>query len=339
MKALFLNKPGDLSYGEKPMPVCAPGEVMIRVDAVCICGSDYHAIRGNQGMYALPRVIGHEVGGTVYQVGEEVTAFQPGDKVCLMPCISCGTCRACQKGKTNACNHLQLYGVQIDGGLQEYLCAPEKHFLKVPGNASPAAISMIEPLTIGAHGVAKLNLEAGDQVLVIGAGPIGVTCAVNAASYGAKVTMADTSASRREFVAKQFGFDVLDPLEENYRQSILNITQGMLFDAVVDTTAFKGSMENTWKWIANGGKLVFVGICTGTLEFDGRGFHSKEPSLYVTRNSTDEDYRRVVSLWEKGMIDPEKFVTHTATFDNAAEAILKWVDPASGVFKGVITFP
>lgn len=339
MKALVLKKPGEFAYEDRPMPACASGELLIRVDAVCICGSDNHAIRGGHAMFSYPRVIGHEVAGTVHQVGDGVSGFRPGDKVCLMPCIPCGTCRACQKGKTNACKTLKLFGVHTGGGLQEYFAAPAANFLKVPASALPEEIAMLEPLTIGAHAVAKLDLQLMDRVLVIGAGPIGVSCAVNAKTYGASVTMADTSPHRREFVEKQFGLTCLDPLASDYADQINDITNSDLFDAVIDTTAVKISMENSWKWITNGGKIVFVGICSGTLELDGKSFHAREPSLYVTRNATLSDFQRVVSLWQEKELDPRQFVTHTAPFPQAASEILRWMYPEAGVFKGIVTFP
>lgn len=339
MKALVLKSPGEFAYEERPVPECGEGELLVRVDAVCICGSDNHAIRGGHAMFSYPRVIGHEVAATVVETGKQVTGFRKGDRVCLMPCVSCGTCRACQRGKPNACSSLQLIGVHRDGGLQEYFAAPAERFLKIPFTEDAVGIAMIEPLTIGAHAVGKLNLTPEDRVLVIGAGPIGLSCAINARSFGARVVMADTSESRKQFVENRFGFPCLSVLDPDYGSQVEKITDGALFDAVIDTTAAKISMENCWKWIANGGRIVFVGICDSTIALDGKAFHAREPSLYVTRNSTKEDYQRVVDLWQSGMLDPRQFVTHTAPFSQAAEQILRWTRPEAGVFKGVITFP
>ncbi len=338
MKALVLNKPMDFSYEMRPYPECPAGNVVVRVDAVCICGSDIHAIKGNQKMFSFPRVIGHEVAGTVHQVGEGVRNLAVGDRVCLMPCIPCGECRACQKGKTNTCSSLKLYGVHTDGGLQEYLSTPAQSWLKVPAQASAQEICMLEPLTIGAHAVAKLDLQPGDRVLVVGAGPIGISCAVNAQTYGAKVVLSDSSPSRQDYGAKQFGFQVLDPMAPDYLDRIQEVTEGNLFDAVVDTTAAKSAMENDWRYIAQGGKIVFVGICNGTLEIDGFQFHMREPALFVTRNSTQKDYERVLNFWQMGQLEPGKFVTHTVDFEDAADVLLHWTNPAAGVFKGVVTF-
>ena len=339
MKALVLRGAREFFYEERPYPDCPPDHVVVRVDAVCICGSDIHAIHGDQPLFSFPRVIGHEVAGTVHQVGENVTDLAVGDRVCLMPCVPCGTCRACRAGRTNACGSLQLYGVHRDGGLQEYLAAPAIRWLKMPRDAAPEEISMLEPLTIGAHAVAKLNLRPGDRVLVIGAGPIGASCAVNARTYGAQVVLSDTNPKRRDFARETFHLAVLDPLEYDYADQIKQITDGDLFDAVIDTTAVKPSMENTWEWICQGGKIVFVGICNGTLELDGLSFHMREPSLFVTRNSTPQDYMRVLQFWQLGFLNPKQFITHTAPFDQAAQVLLRWIEPSSGVFKGVIRFP
>ena len=339
MKALVLKGPYDFSYEDRPYPSCPDGHVVVRVDAVCICGSDIHAIQGHQPLFTFPRVIGHEVAGTVHQVGSAVTGLAIGDRVCLMPCIPCGTCHSCRKGYTNSCSRLQLYGVHQDGGLQEYLAAPAQQWLKVPGTPSPQSISMLEPLTIGAHAVAKLNLQPGDRVLVVGAGPIGVSCAVNAHTYGAQVVLADTNPQRRTFCQEKFHLAILDPFRYDYLETIQQITDGNLFDGVIDTTAAKASMEQDWNWICHGGKIVFVGICNGTLELDGLSFHMREPSLYVTRNSTRKDFERVLQYWQLGFLEPAQFITHTAPFEQAGQALLQWVQPDSGVFKGVIQFP
>ena len=333
-----MKGPYDFSYEERPYPDCPADHVVVRVDAVCICGSDIHAIQGHQPLFSFPRVIGHEVAGTVHQVGEAVTMLSGGDRVCLMPCIPCGSCRACRKGYTNSCSKLQLYGVHRDGGLQEYLAAPAERWLKVPGTSSPQTLSMLEPLTIGAHAVAKLNLQPGDQVLVVGAGPIGVSCALNARTYGAQVVLADTSPQRRAFCKEIFHLEVLDPLRYDYPEILQKITSGNLFDGVIDTTAAKTSMEQDWKWICHGGKIVFVGICNGTLELDGLSFHMREPSLFVTRNSTRQDFERVLQYWQLGFLEPDQFITPTVPFEQADQVLLRWIQPDSGVFKGVVHF-
>lgn len=338
MKSLILRGPRDFVYEERPFPKASAQDVIVKIGAVCMCGSDVHAIRGDRTSFACPVVIGHEASGTVVQVGEDVRSLAVGDTVALMPCISCGTCRACRKGRTNSCSSLQLYGVHRDGAMQEYLCTPAKYWLKIPFDVSFEAAAMLEPLTIGAHAVAKLDLQSGDRVLVIGAGPIGMSCAVSARTRGASVTMAETNEGRRVFGREHFPFPILSPLSEDYLQELNRLTDGELFDAVIDTTAAKVSMDNAWRYLTQGGKVVFVGICNGTLEIDGRPFHMKEPALYTTRNSTRQDYEWVIQQWAAGSIDPTSFLTHTVSFDKAGKNLIEWVDNPDKVFKGVVSF-
>lgn len=197
---------------------------------------------------------------------------------------------------------------------------------------------MLEPLTIGAHAAAKLELAPGDRVLVTGAGPIGISCALNAQTYGAHVLLSDTNPGRRAFAAERFRLLALDPLDEHFTEQTAQFTENSLFDAVIDTTAAKASMEQTWRWIGQGGKIVFVGICGGTLELDGLRFHLKEPSLFVTRNSTRPDYERVMNFWRLGAFIPWQFITHQAAFDDAGQTLAAWTRPEAGVFKGVVLF-
>lgn len=338
MLALLLNGAFDFCYEERPVPTCGRDELLVKIGAVCICGSDIHAIRGAQKLFTFPRVIGHEVGGTVVEVGADVPGFAVGDKVCLMPTIPCGHCRTCRNGQTNACHELKLYGVHADGGMQEFFTAPAAKWLKMPQEVCAEEIAMLEPLTIGAHAVAKLDIQQGDRVLIIGAGPIGMSCAVNVQTYGGVPTLSDMSAARRKMGQEKFGLAILDPSQYNYREELLRITDGEWFDAVIDTTAVKSCMETDWKWIRHGGKILFVGVCNGTLEIDGLSFHMREPSLYVTRNSTKEDFESVTAYWQKGVIRPKQFITHRIKFCQAAEILPKWVDPEAGVFKGVVLF-
>lgn len=335
MKALLLKKAFDFDYEERPMPVPRPGEALVRIDAVSVCGSDVHAIKGNQPMFTFPRVIGHEVAATVVDPNG-CASFRTGDRVCLMPCISCGSCAACKMGKPNCCAKIQLFGVHVDGGMQEYAAFPAKSLLRIDFSAQPEAISLIEPLTIGAHAVSRLELNGREPVLVLGAGPIGVCCALLARLQGAEVVLADVSAERREFVQKRFDFTVLDPLDASYAVRRGALTQEQGFYGVVDTTANKSSMDDAFRLICHGGRVVFLGLFKGTLELDEAAFHMYEPMLCTSRNSTAADFQRIVSYMREGRIDPMSLLTHTAHFSEAAEAIPRWVRQGGAVFKGVI---
>ena len=337
MQALTLKGAKDFTYGERNIPERECGEVLIKIKAVSICGSDIHAIKGNQPMFTFPRVIGHEISAVVEDAGESVQ-LRKGDSVCVMPCIPCNTCIACKAGKTNCCTSLELYGVHKDGGLQEYMSLPERHLLKNPFPDQVDEAAIIEPLTIGHHAVSRMHLAEGSRILILGAGPIGAACAVCARALGMDVTLADINPSRREFVKHSFDFPVFHPGEKSEKKEMMDKTGREGYHGVIDTTANKASMEQAFTWLAHGGEIVFVGTFNGTLEINEAAFHMKEPSLHVTRNSTPDDYRAVIRLWREGRIDPGLFITDRISFQDAGTEILKWADGNKDVFKGIVRF-
>lgn len=337
MKALVLNGAYDFSFEERSMPERKDGEILIRMRAVSICGSDIHAIRGEQPLFTFPRVIGHEISAVVADAGDSAK-FREGDSVCVMPCIPCDSCMACKAGKTNCCSFLKLYGVHEDGGLQEYLSLPERFLLKNPFPDRQEEAALIEPLTIGYHAVSRMRPGRGKRLLILGAGPIGTACAVCAEALGMNAVLADINPARREFVRKTFGFSVFNPLDETEKAVVMGDIAQEGFDGVIDTTANKNSMEHAFEWIGHGGEIVFVGMFKGILQIDEAAFHMKEPSLHVTRNSVPEDYRSVMRLWEEGLVDPGLFITDRTAFENAGIEVLKWADGRQEVFKGIVEF-
>jgi len=336
MKALVLKEKGRFAYEQRQIPACAEDEVLVRPDVVSICGSDIHAIKGNLGFFQYPRVIGHEVSAHVVERGKNARSFEIGDHVCLMPCISCGKCLPCRRGVTNACANLRLYGVHVDGGLQEYFAVPEKYLLKLPNCVTSEQASLIEPMTIGIHAARKIAPQAGDNVLILGAGPIGLCCAMAVSAMGAKPVMADISAVRRRFAGERFGFAALDPMSETYLEEIRSRTDGDLFYGVMDTTANKTSMQSTYRLICHGGRIVFIGVLNGTLEIDGARFHMLEPTLMTSRNSTRSDYEFALERLVSRELKPEGMITDRFPFDDASERLLRPTTPETAPVKQIV---
>ncbi|MFS2018475.1 alcohol dehydrogenase catalytic domain-containing protein, partial [Massilia sp. CT11-108] len=169
MKCVVCESPGDLQLGFKPVPEAGPGEVLLRVRRIGVCGTDMHIFRGTQPFLAYPRVMGHELSGEV-ATAPAGSGLAPGDEVLVMPYLSCGDCVACRKGKTNCCTRIQVLGVHRDGGLAEYLAVPAQFVLKTEGISLDDA-AMVEFLAIGLHAVRRGAVAAGQRVLVVGAGP------------------------------------------------------------------------------------------------------------------------------------------------------------------------
>ena len=176
MRAIVCERPRELSVVERPQPVREAGEVKVRISRVGLCGTDFHIFTGNQPYLDYPRVMGHELAGRVAEVGEG-SDFAPGDLVTINPYLSCGHCLACRNGKPNCCMNIRVMGVHIDGGMTEFVCVPEQALIRVDGLTADQA-AMIEFLSIGAHAVRRAALTAGERVLVVGAGPIGIAAAL-----------------------------------------------------------------------------------------------------------------------------------------------------------------
>ncbi|WP_413700301.1 alcohol dehydrogenase catalytic domain-containing protein [Psychromonas sp. KJ10-10] len=180
MKSLICKKPFEMNYADVEMPSVQEDEVLVKVVAVGICGTDIHAYSGNQPFFSYPRVLGHELCGHITAMGKEAEdegEFIIGDKVALIPYVACYECPSCKSGKTNCCENISVIGVHRDGGFSEYISVPKNNILKV-NDVDNNTVALIEPFAISAHGVRRAQLRKGEHVLVVGAGPIGLgaTC-------------------------------------------------------------------------------------------------------------------------------------------------------------------
>lgn len=337
MKALLLKGKNELEMTDREMPVVKEEEALIRVIAVSVCGSDIHSYKGENALLTYPRVMGHEVCGEVVQAPSK-SALKPGDRVVLIPYLNCGHCIACRKGKSNCCEKLSVYGVHTDGAMAEFITAPVTHLMKLPDGIDPKAAAVIEPLAISAHAVRRAQVQQGETVLVAGAGPIGVGAAEIAKTYGARVLIADTDAKRREFVAKQFGYEhVLNPFDADYRDQLAKLTNGDFPDKIIDSTGNNHSMEGNIQNLSQGGRMIYVGIWQGDLSFRHIDFHKRETELLGSRAANRDDFEYVVDCMHQKKVFPERFITHEASFSNSKEALEDWISKGGEVFKAVIT--
>jgi threonine dehydrogenase-like Zn-dependent dehydrogenase len=224
MKAVVCESPGDLRLVDRPLPQAAEGELLLRVRRIGLCGTDMHIFRGTQPYLSYPRVMGHELSGEVV-TAPEGSAFQPGDPVYVMPYLSCGRCIACRQGKTNCCTNIQVLGVHRDGGMAEYLALPAQFVFKADGISLDDA-AMIEFLAIGAHAVRRGAVRAGQNVLVAGAGPIGIAVALFARLQGGTVTVLDAREDRLAFCREALGIDRTVTVGEGDRAALAALTKG-----------------------------------------------------------------------------------------------------------------
>lgn len=334
MKSLVCQTPGVLRMEQRPAPERKPDDVLMRVRRIGICGTDLHIYRGTQPYLQYPRVMGHELAGEVVEA-PAATGLEAGDAVYVMPYMSCGTCVACRKGKTNCCVNIQVLGVHCDGGMNEYLSIPSQFVFKADGISLDDA-AMIEFLAIGAHAVRRAALAAEQKVLVVGSGPIGIAVALFARLRGAQVCVLDTREDRLRFCRETLEIPHTVQVGADDKRQLADITGQEFFDAVFDATGNAKAMERGFEFVAHGGTYVLVSIVGDDISFSDPEFHKRETTLLGSRNATVGDFEEVLQAMRAGLVPTRVLNTHRATLDELPALIPQWLDPAAGVIKAIV---
>lgn len=331
MKTIILDQPGQFRLTDTPEPASpGPGEVLLGIHRVGICGTDLHAYRGKQPFFSYPRILGHELGVEVLAAGEGVIGVRPGDRCAVNPYLHCGECGACRRGKTNCCEKLRVLGVHTDGGMRERIILPAAHVYP-SAKLTYSQLALVETLGIGCHAVGRASPEPQERTLVIGAGPIGLTVLEFLRVAGARCELLELSAPRRAFAARMFP-------ELRLHESPDAVKSAELPTLVFDCTGNPQSMAGAFQLVANGGKLVFVGLFVGDVTFHDPEFHRREMTLLSSRNARPDEHRRILELLESGRIDTAAWISEEVPADGMMERFPHWVDPASGTVKAVVQF-
>lgn len=337
MKTIILNRPGQLSFCEngKTSDNTNNNEAVVRVHRIGICGTDLHAFEGVQPFFSYPRVLGHELGVEIISIGENSENLKVGDKCAIEPYLHCGKCVACRRGKTNCCANIKVLGVHADGGMRETLIVPTNKLHK-SDILMLDQLALVEPLSIGAHAVARANIETGEFVLVIGAGPIGLSVIQFLQTSNVKIIVTDVNEERLNFAAENFKIVATIQTGENSLEELKELTSGEMPVVVFDATGNPHSMKNSFNLVAYGGQIVFVGLFQGDVTFNDPNAHCRELTLLCSRNATGADFRRVISLLESGAIEIDPWITHRVKFDEVIHQFESWLKPESRFIKAVI---
>ena len=334
MKAVVCRSPGELVLEQRPLPDGPPpGWALVAVSHVGICGTDYHIFEGKHPFLAYPRIMGHEVSGTVLASGAGVTLAE-GQAVIVNPYLSCGNCVACRNGKPNCCVAIEVLGVHRDGAMCEQILVPDSNLYPADGLSLEDAAT-VEFLAIGAHAVRRSRAAADTRTLVIGAGPIGLGTAIFARIAGLDVTLLDTSRERLDFAACELGFATIGP-EAPVADAVATVTGGDGFDTVFDATGATASIQSAFAHVAHGGTLVLVSVVKDQISFSDPEFHKREMTLVGSRNATREDFDLVASSIRAGKVPLDRLITHRTTLDAAPKDLARWAHEKSGLIKAVI---
>ena len=336
MKALLLEAPKEFKFIDIPEPNRpGPGEALVRVHRVGICGTDLSGYLGKMPFFSYPRIPGHELGVEVVEVGEGVANVQPGDRCSVEPYINDPNSYSSRKGKPNCCEKLQVLGVHCDGGMRSEFLLPARK-LHVSAKLAFEQLALVETLAIGCHAVNRADLQEGDSCLVIGAGPIGLATLEFVKLTGVKMIVVDMNEQRLDFCKRVMGVHHTIKLSENLERDLRDVTDGHLPDVVIDATGSSVSMSNAFGLVAPCGKLVYVGITTEEVKFRHPTFHKPEGTLLCSRNALPGDFDRIIGLIENGTIDTNPWITHRAPFDELPEIFPSFTKPETGVIKAIV---
>lgn len=334
MKTLVCTTPGHFAYEEIDKPVVLPGNTLLKIRKIGICGTDLHAFEGTQPFFNYPRILGHELAGEI--VSTDDASFQIGEAVTFVPYFNCGKCIACRSGKPNCCTSIRVSGVHIDGGMAEYISIPSYSLVHGDG-LSFDELALVEPLAIGAHGIRRAGIQPGETVLVIGAGPIGLGTMEFARIAGGNVIALDINDARLEFCRERLKVGhTVNPLNENVSERLAEITDGDMPSVVIDATGNLKAINGAFAYLAHGGRYVLIGLQKGEISFSHPEFHKREATLMSSRNATRQDFEHVISSMKKGQVDPTTYITHRVKFGEVAAHFESWLDPANGVIKAMV---
>lgn len=338
MKAIRVDKPYDINIVEIEKPqIKSPNEVLVRVRAAGICGSDMHIYRGTNPFAKYPRVIGHEIVGEVAEVGDEVTDIKVGDRVQVEPIEYCGECYACKSGRGNVCQNLHVLGVHKDGGFQEYITVQSDKIHILPDSISFVNAVMIEPFTIGAQVCYRGDVKKDDVVLIFGAGPTGLSAMENAIIKGATVIIVDIDDTKLEY-AKEFGANVtLNSSKIDVEEEVRKLTDGMMPNVVVDAVGNAKILSDAIKLVSVAGRVVCLGFVSDLAEVSLVEMTKKEVTLAGSRLQTNQ-FKNVIDIFANHDVNTTKLITHVMEYTDIKEAINLIEDPNVEVGKVVLTF-
>ena len=335
MRAVRLENPGSLRATDVPDAAePGPGEALVAVRRVGVCGTDLHAFAGRQPFFSYPRILGHELGVEVVSVGPGVDHVTAGSTCTVIPYIACGACLPCRRGRPNCCESIAVLGIHTDGGMRERFVVPADALVPHP-SLSFDALALVETLAIGAHAVARARPTDGDHAVVVGAGPIGLGVALRLGALGVPTAMLDRSAERLAAARDRFGIAHVVPAADGDDEAIADAL-GERPTLVFDATGNPASMNAAIDRAAPSGTVVFVGLHQDEVRFVDTTFHKKELTLMASRNATRGEFEAVLADLASGAVDPAPWITHRTSLDRLEHDLPGYTDPSRGVVKAML---
>lgn len=338
MKAVQIVKPGQLTIIDVEKPeISGPDQVLVKMTAAGICGSDVGIYHGSNAAATYPRIIGHEMVGKVVETGSGVTHVKVGERVIVNQVTSCGHCYPCRIGRGNVCDHLAVRGVHIDGGYREYIAVPESDCYLLPDSISDEDAVMIEPTTIGIQACTRAELNKDDMLLIYGSGALGSSILKTASLICEHIIVADVQESKLEAARRNGAVYTINTREEDLVSKVKEYTNGHGATVSIDAVCNKDSLSQLLDATGNAGRVITMGFSTSPTEISQFAITSKELDVRGSRLQ-NKMFGKAIDLIREGKLDLLGSVSHTFPLTKAQEAF-DFVDSHDpSIRKVVLTF-
>ncbi len=332
MKALEIQSAYQVSFRDIPKPAVQPGEILLKIKYIGLCGSDLSSFRGLSSMVKYPVIPGHEISAVVEEIGADVPAdfAKAGDLATVIPYFGCGKCTACRKMRSNACKYNQTLGVQRNGALTEYISVPYEHVL-ICNDIEPEKIALIEPLSVGYHLSGRLDIQKDENTAVFGCGVIGLGAVAAAAYKGGRVIGVDVSDTKLDMARMMGASDGV--FVENAVEDLMKITGGEGVDAAMECSGAPAAFVNGLDAVCFAGKMGVISYTTKDVTFNTKPIVSKELNMYGSRNAKPEDFKAVLGMIRSGNVPVEKLITKVFSMDEAEGVFDFWEKNRAEVTK------
>jgi threonine dehydrogenase-like Zn-dependent dehydrogenase len=329
MKALIIQKPGEIGVGSTAAPASRHGEVLLRVRMIGLCGSDLNTYRGKNPMVSFPRIPGHEIAATVEEVRDPKSALTPGMNVTLSPYTSCGECASCIRNRFNACKSNQTLGVQRDGALTDLISVPAAKIFAAEG-LTLEELCIVEPLTVGFHAVARGRVTASDTVAVFGCGGVGLGAIAASAFRNACTIAIDVDDAKLQIAREAGAAHTINTRTEPLHEKLRDLTGGHGPDVVIEAIGLPSTFTAAVEEVAFTGRVVYIGYAKELVSYESRLFVQKELDIVGSRNALPEDFAEVIRMLQQHRFPVKSAITRVVPFDEAVNVFSEWsANPAA----------
>jgi 2-desacetyl-2-hydroxyethyl bacteriochlorophyllide A dehydrogenase len=334
MKAAVWYGGTDIRIEDIPTPKIKDDEVLVRVKAVSICGSDVHAYRGVSKRRIPPLIMGHEFSGEIAKLGRTVKGLREGDRVVLEPVLSCGKCALCQRGRSNICENMRLVGLHLSGAFSEYVPIPASKCHALPEAVSFEEASLVEPLAVAVHAVNLAFPEKGEDFGIIGSGAVGLmTLQVVNNSGAEKIFAIDTLEYRLDLARKLGATTTINVVNEDPVKEVL--AEGGV-NTVFEAVGHQKTVQQALSMVRKGGKVVIIGMLEAIMELDMLDVTVKEIEIKGSYGYTSNDFKQALTLIAKGNVEVKPLITHVFPLHDIKKGFDMLSQGAENVIKVVL---